>query len=110
MAGLHAWRKNKVLSLNPDTRISFVSIAQINENPISFRPNDEKALSEVGTSYTYFEYGDVMLAKAKVTPCVERGNAGIARGLLNGIGFGSSEFYDEPTTFGFGVQARPTRL
>jgi restriction endonuclease S subunit len=28
-----------------------------------------------------------------VTPCFENGKAGIARGLLNGIGFGSSEFY-----------------
>ena len=29
---------------------------------------------------------------ARVTPCFENGKAGIARGLLNGIGFGSSEF------------------
>jgi type I restriction enzyme M protein len=28
-----------------------------------------------------------------VTPCFENGKAGIARGLVNGIGFGSSEFY-----------------
>ena len=30
---------------------------------------------------------------AKVTPCFENGKAGLARNLLNGIGFGSSEFY-----------------
>jgi len=30
---------------------------------------------------------------AKVTPCFENGKAGIARGLENGIGFGSSEYY-----------------
>lgn len=30
---------------------------------------------------------------AKVTPCFENGKAGIAAGLKNGIGFGSSEFF-----------------
>ena len=79
------------LAEKPDTRVSFVPMADLNENRISFQPNDEKRLSEVSASYTYFEDNDVLLAK--VTPCFENGKAGIARGLLNGIGFGSSEFY-----------------
>ena len=74
-----------------DIRVSFVPMADINEHRISFQPSDEKQLSEVSASYTYFEDNDVLLAK--VTPCFENGKAGIARGLLNGIGFGSSEFY-----------------
>ena len=28
-----------------------------------------------------------------MTPCFENGKAGVARGLSNGVGFGSSEFY-----------------
>lgn len=83
--------KSKLSALSPDTRISFVPMADLNENRIAFQPSDEKQLSEVSTSYTYFEDNDVLLAK--VTPCFENGKAGIARGLLNGIGFGSSEFY-----------------
>jgi type I restriction enzyme M protein len=83
--------KNKLSSLKPETRVSFVPMADLNENLIAFQPSDEKQLSEVSTSYTYFEDNDVLLAK--VTPCFENGKAGIARGLLNGIGFGSSEFY-----------------
>ncbi|MBS1939374.1 MAG: N-6 DNA methylase, partial [Bacteroidetes bacterium] len=79
------------LAEKPDTRVSFVPMADLNEHRISFRPSDEKQLSEVSASYTYFEENDVLLAK--VTPCFENGKAGIARGLLNGIGFGSSEFY-----------------
>jgi type I restriction enzyme M protein len=43
------------------------------------------------TGYTYFRDGDVLLAK--ITPCFENGKAGIAQNLLNGIGFGSTEFY-----------------
>jgi len=83
--------KSKLSAVKPDTRVSFVPMADLNENRIAFQPSDEKQLSEVSTSYTYFEDNDVLLAK--VTPCFENGKAGIARGLLNGIGFGSSEFY-----------------
>jgi len=79
------------LAQKPETRVSFVPMADLNEHRISFQPSDEKLLSEVSASYTYFENNDVLLAK--VTPCFENGKAGIARGLLNGIGFGSSEFY-----------------
>ena len=79
------------LAEKPETRVSFVPMADLNEHHISFQPSDEKQLSEVSASYTYFEDNDVLLAK--VTPCFENGKAGIARGLLNGIGFGSSEFY-----------------
>lgn len=49
-----------------------------------------KPLSAVVGSYTYFADGDVLLAK--ITPCFENGKLGIADGLKNGIGFGSSEY------------------
>ncbi|MCX5977372.1 MAG: restriction endonuclease subunit S [Coprothermobacterota bacterium] len=84
-------RKSQLANLSPDTRVSFVPMADLNEHRIAFRPTEEKRLSEVSASYTYFEDNDVLLAK--VMPCFENGKAGIARGLLNGLGFGSSEFY-----------------
>jgi type I restriction enzyme M protein len=84
-------RKSQLADLAPDTRISFVPMADLNEHRIAFQPSEEKQLSEVSASYTYFENNDLLLAK--VTPCFENGKAGIARGLLNGVGFGSSEFY-----------------
>ena len=84
-------RKSQLNDLKPDTRISFVPMADLNEYRLAFQPSDEKLLSEVAASYTYFEDNDVLLAK--VTPCFENGKAGIARDLINGIGFGSSEFY-----------------
>ena len=49
-----------------------------------------RSLTEVAGSYTYFAEGDVLLAK--ITPCFENGKLGIARNLVNGIGFGSSEY------------------
>ena len=84
-------RKSEIGGLPPETMVSFVPMAVLNEHRIVFTPSETRPLSEVGASYTYFANGDVLLAK--VTPCFENGKAGIAEGLSNGIGFGSSEFY-----------------
>ncbi len=84
-------RKSELAGLDPATRVSFVPMADLKEHRITFQPLQEKVLSEVSASYTYFRNNDVLLAK--VTPCFENGKAGIACGLLNGIGFGSSEFH-----------------
>lgn len=53
-------------------------------------PKAERKLEQVAGSYTYFAEGDVLLAK--ITPCFENGKLGIAKGLINGVGFGSSEY------------------
>lgn len=84
-------RKDELADLSPDTCVSFVPMADLNEHRIAFQPSEEKQISEVSASYTYFRDEDVLLAK--VTPCFENGKAGIARNLLNGHGLGSSEFY-----------------
>ena len=83
-------RKSELADLRQDTMVSFVPMADLGENQMQFRPIQEKPLSDVLGNYTYFADNDVLLAR--VTPCFENGKAGIARGLLNGIGFGSSEF------------------
>ncbi len=84
-------RKSEVADLKGSTVVSFVPMSDIGEHEMFFEPRETKQLDEVTTSYTYFKDGDVLLAK--VTPCFENGKAGITRGLCNGIGFGSSEFY-----------------
>ena len=84
-------RKSELAGLDEAMTVSFVPMADMGENTMYFSPKDSKRLEEVGTSYTYFKDDDVLIAK--VTPCFENGKAGIAKGLCNGIGFGSSEFY-----------------
>ena len=84
-------RKSELSDLSPNIAVSFVPMADLNENSIGFTAKQEKNLGDVGASYTYFADDDVLLAK--VTPCFENGKAGIARNLTNGIAFGSSEFY-----------------
>lgn len=85
-------RKSEVDDLSPSTCVSFVPMKDLAENSSAFIPQEERLLDEVRQgAYTYFRDGDVLVAK--VTPCFENGKAGIARNLLNGIGFGSSEYY-----------------
>ncbi|HSV74342.1 MAG TPA: restriction endonuclease subunit S, partial [Chthonomonadales bacterium] len=83
--------KSEGLSFPADTLVSFVPMADLGANRINFAPKDTRTIGELGPSYTYFADGDVLLAK--VTPCFENGKAGVAKGLTNGLGFGSSEFY-----------------
>lgn len=70
--------------------VSFVPMEDLGVAAKSLIPYRTRALGEVSGSYTYFADGDVLLAK--ITPCFENGKLGVARGLVNGIGFGSSEF------------------
>ena len=83
--------KHDLAGLPSQFGISFVTMASLNENRMLFEPTEIKSPAEVTASYTNFIDNDVLLAK--VTPCFENGKAGIARGLVNGMGFGSSEFY-----------------
>jgi type I restriction enzyme S subunit len=51
----------------------------------------ERPFSEVKKGYTYFIENDVIFAK--ITPCMENGKHAIAKNLIDGIGFGSTEFH-----------------
>src|SRR4051794_18189751 len=70
--------------------VSFVPMEDLGIGRKNLIPTQVKPLSEVVGSYTYFADDDVLLAK--ITPCFENGKLGIATGLSNGIGFGSSEY------------------
>lgn len=70
--------------------VSFVPMEDLGINQKAVVPRQTRALKDVSGSYTYFADGDVLLAK--ITPCFENGKLGIAAGLQNGVGFGSSEF------------------
>jgi type I restriction enzyme M protein len=83
-------KKNELKDLQLDLEVSFVPMADLNENLIYFEPKQIKHLNEVIKSYTYFRNNDVLLAR--VTPCFENGKAGVALNLRNEIGFGSSEY------------------
>lgn len=92
-------RLHDVVSINPVTRFPKLELG----TPVSFVPMDAvsnvfgeiadrliRPIEEAG-SYTPFQNGDVIWAK--ITPCMENGKAAIADGLVEGIGYGSTEFH-----------------
>lgn len=80
----------KHTSLTQDDFVSFLPMEDLGISSKNVNPTKTKTLAEASGSYTYFGEGDILLAK--VTPCFENGKLGIATGLTNKVGFGSSEF------------------
>lgn len=83
-------KKEARTKLRESDLVSFVPMEDLGIQTKDLTLVQEKKLKEVSGSYTYFADGDVLMAK--ITPCFENGKLGIANGLKNGIGFGSSEF------------------
>jgi len=80
------------------------SIKRFDDAPTSFIPMDSvdailgktlqlrsEPFSKVKKGYTYFENGDVIFAK--ITPCMQNGKHAVLSGLIDGFGFGSTEFH-----------------
>lgn len=79
------------LEYSEDKICSFLPMNAINPEKGQISYLEERLFGKVKKGYTYFEENDILFAK--ITPCMENGNSVIAEGLLNGFGFGSTEFY-----------------
>ena len=98
------WNKLKlknVCKINPpkinakdfddNLEVSFFPMASLSEVTGTIVDPQTRKLSEVKTGFTNFMEGDVVFAK--ITPCMENGKTAIIGELLNGIGYGTTEFY-----------------
>ena len=79
------------LELAPDAPISFIPMAAVNESGKGIAVVESRPYREVAKGYTYFQEEDVLFAK--ITPCMQNGKHAVARGLLGGFGFGTTEFH-----------------
>lgn len=79
------------LSQSDVTMTSFIPMAAVDDREGRIMDLQARPFGEIKRGYTYFEENDVLFAK--ITPCMENGKAAIARGLINGFGFGSTEFH-----------------
>ena len=80
--------KSDVADLPPDLPVTFLPMEAIKEDGTLVR-KQSKPLESVRNGYTFFRENDVAIAK--ITPCFENGKGAVMRGLLNGIGFGTTE-------------------
>ncbi|AQQ71854.1 Type I restriction enzyme EcoKI specificity protein [Limihaloglobus sulfuriphilus] len=97
------WPKKKlgeVCKINPTRNpiiadmkqnVTFVPMPAVNSETGIIDKAEVKKLKDVFKGYTYFEENDVLFAK--ITPCMQNGKHAIARQLLNGFGFGTTEFH-----------------
>lgn len=76
--------------LNDNEEVSFLSMADISVDGYILS-SQRRRYSDVRNGFSSFMNDDVILAK--ITPCYENGKGAIVRDLINGIGFGSTEFY-----------------
>ncbi|WP_313438462.1 restriction endonuclease subunit S [Atlantibacter hermannii] len=81
-------KKSSVNFKNND-ECTFIPMEKLKRN--SLVTDESKLIRDVISGYTYFEDDDLLLAK--VTPCFENKNIAVAKGLVNSIGFGSTEIY-----------------
>ncbi|SDW60562.1 restriction endonuclease subunit S [Nitrosomonas communis] len=74
-----------------ETEAGFVPLQHLGVNYRSRHTFEVRSWGAIKKGYTHFADGDVLLAR--ITPSFENGKAGIVRGLPNGIGAGSTEYF-----------------
>ncbi len=83
-------KKGQDPRISSGVEVSFVPMPAVTERG-EIDATAVKEYDEVKTGFTYFAENDVLFAK--ITPCMENGKGAVARGLHNGLGFGSTEFH-----------------
>ncbi len=83
-------KSETIKDLDPNTNVSFLGMADVSNDGeiIEMQP---RLLKKVKTGYTFFQNEDVLFAK--ITPCTENGKGAFVNGLINNLGFGSTEFF-----------------
>lgn len=76
--------------IDESQEVSFVAMASVSEEGFLIG-EESRLLAETRKGFTYFQKGDVLLAK--ITPCFENGKCLRPNEISNKIGFGSTEFH-----------------
>jgi type I restriction enzyme S subunit len=80
----------RLRDLDESDEVSFVPMEAIGERG-GLSLDRSRPIDEIGSGYTEFEDGDVVVAK--ITPCFENGKVALAEGLRNGVAFGTTELH-----------------
>jgi type I restriction enzyme S subunit len=78
------------VKLGADDEVSFVPMEAVGEYG-GLDLSQTRMLGEISSGYTEFKNGDVIVAK--ITPCFENGKGALARGLLHGVAYGTTELH-----------------
>jgi type I restriction enzyme S subunit len=83
--------RRPAMNRSDDTVTTFVPMSAVDGEHGVIAAAEAKLYVVVKKGYTYFGEGDVLFAK--ITPCMQNGKHAIAKGLIDGIGFGTTEFH-----------------
>ncbi len=72
-----------------DKKVSFLPMRAVSSNGIEYSPKEKNAVESKG--FVKFQNGDLLWAK--ITPCMQNKKSVVVDNLLNGNGFGSTEFF-----------------
>ena len=98
--GFDRIKVQNVTTINPKNQanfkdsdeITFVPMSAINAENASIHAPEVKLIAKTRRKgFSYFEEGDILFAK--ITPCMQNKKSAIAKRLINGIGYGSTEFH-----------------
>ena len=78
-------------SIDDNTEVSFVTMANIKEGYANKFISDIRVWEKVKKGYTHFADNDIGIAK--ITPCFENKKSVVFSGLINGYGAGTTELY-----------------
>jgi len=78
-------------SIPDDLPVSFVPMPAVGAGDGTIHVEETRPAGEVKKGFTAFLEGDVLFAK--ITPCMENGKMAVVPKLVNGYGFGSTEFH-----------------
>ncbi len=79
------------INLDLSDEVSFIPMESVDGKEGRITAPQERKVKRVNSGYTRFQEGDILWAK--ITPCMQNGKSAIANNLINGIGFGSTEFH-----------------
>src|SRR5206468_2960623 len=79
------------VKLKPSDKVSFVPMKAVDDVTGKIAWPETREFHEVAKGYTWFVNGDVIFAR--ITPCMQNGKSAYAQNLMNGVGFGSTEFH-----------------
>jgi type I restriction enzyme S subunit len=91
VANLNPTRPRELLRLSESHEVTFVPMSAVNQHKGEIDRAQVRPFGEVKKGFTYFVEGDVIFAK--ITPCMQNGKSAIAKGMVNRLGFGSTEFH-----------------
>ncbi|MCJ8352680.1 restriction endonuclease subunit S [Novacetimonas hansenii] len=80
--------KTEISYLPLNEEISFLPMEAIGDDG-TINLEQKRKISDVQNGYTYFRNMDIVFAK--ITPCFENGKGAVVKGLLRGVGFGTTE-------------------